>query len=82
MIEFGLLAEAILTTNDLHDLVVTVIYSVLGLLIFAAFIWVVIKATPFPVIKEIEQDQNVALAILMGSAMIGLAIIIASALHG
>lgn len=82
MFNLNLLAESILTTNDLHDLIVTIIYSIVGLLIFSGFFWLVIKVTPFPVIKEIEKDQNVALAILMGAAIIGLAIIIASALHG
>ena len=77
-----MLSQAIFSSRDLHDLLVTIVYSVIGMLIFAAFFWLVVKVTPFPVIKEIEEDQNVALAILMGSALIGLAIIIASALHG
>ncbi|HEX3584328.1 MAG TPA: DUF350 domain-containing protein, partial [Thermoanaerobaculia bacterium] len=38
--------------------------------------------TPFSIRKEIEEDQNISLAILIGSVMLGLAIIIASTIHG
>ena len=34
--------------------------------------------TPFSIVKEIEEDQNVALAILIGSIFLALAIIIAA----
>jgi putative membrane protein len=41
--------------------------------------WKVVDiVTPFPVIKEIEEDQNVALAILIGAIFIAMAIIIAA----
>lgn len=41
--------------------------------------WKVIDiVTPFPIIKEIEEDQNVALAILIASIFIAMAIIIAA----
>jgi uncharacterized membrane protein YjfL (UPF0719 family) len=36
----------------------------------------------FNVHKEIEEDHNTALGIVIGSIMIGLAIIIAAAIHG
>ena len=78
----GLLADSLFDMGDLHEFLTTVIYSGMGMLIFAGFICLVVKILPFSVMKEIEQDQNVALAILMGSALIGLSIIIASALHG
>jgi len=34
--------------------------------------------TPFPTMKEIEQDQNMALAVLIGMLFISIAIIIAA----
>jgi uncharacterized membrane protein YjfL (UPF0719 family) len=40
------------------------------------------KVIPFSVRKEIEEDQNTALGIIMGSVVIGLAIIIAAAVSG
>jgi len=41
-----------------------------------------VKITPFSTRKEIEEDQNTALAILIGSVIIGIAMIVASAVHG
>jgi len=39
-----------------------------------------VKLSPFSVRKEIEEDQNTALAIILGSVLIGLSIIIAAAI--
>jgi len=39
------------------------------------------KLTPFHLWKEIVQDKNIALAILLGAMSIGLCIIIAAAVH-
>ena len=38
--------------------------------------------TPFSVRKEIEEDQNIALAIVIASVILGSALIIAAAIHG
>jgi len=60
----------------------TVIYSVIGLVVFAVSLFVMSKVTPFSIAKEIGEDQNVALAIIIGSVFISLAIIIQSAIRG
>ena len=57
-------------------------YTVFGLIIFGLAFWIMTKAVPFSIRKEIEEDQNTSLAILMGSVILGLAIIIASTIHG
>lgn len=57
-------------------------YTVFGLMIFGLAFWIMTKTVPFSIRKEIEEDQNTALAILMGSVILGLAIIIASTIHG
>jgi uncharacterized membrane protein YjfL (UPF0719 family) len=44
--------------------------------------FVMTKLAPFSVRKEIEEDQNTALAIVMGAVILGLALIIAAAIHG
>jgi putative membrane protein len=64
------------------QLVTMVVAVVVGLAFFAAAYFVIEKATPFSVRKEIEEDQNTALAILIGSVILGIAIIIAAAIHG
>jgi putative membrane protein len=59
----------------------TVGYTVFGLIIFGIAFWIIVKISPFSIRKEIEQDQNTSLAVLIGSVILGLAIIISSAIH-
>ena len=63
-------------------LVTTIVFVILGLIIFALAFLVIAKATPFSVRKEIEEDHNVALAIVIASVIFGTALIIAAAIHG
>ena len=58
------------------------VYTVAGLLLFALAFFVMGKATPFSIRKEIEEDQNVALAIVIGSVIIGIALIIVASITG
>jgi uncharacterized membrane protein YjfL (UPF0719 family) len=58
----------------------TIIYSIVGLIFFGIGYWLFDKVAPFSVRKEIEQDQNTSLAIIIGAVIIGLAIIIAAAI--
>ena len=64
----------------LVQFVLTIIYSLLGLVFFGIGYLLFDKITPFSVRKEIEQDQNTALAIIIGAVIIGLAIIVAAAI--
>lgn len=57
------------------------IFSVLGILIYAIGFYVLDLLTPYQLWKEINEKQNTALAILIGSMAIGLAIIVAAAIH-
>jgi uncharacterized membrane protein YjfL (UPF0719 family) len=66
---------------NIYQMLATLIYSVIGMLIFGVAFWVFNKLMPFSVRKEIEEDQNTALGIIIGSFLIGLAGIIASAMH-
>lgn len=63
-------------------LVATLLYSLLGLVIFAASFVAMNFLSPFSLRKEIEEDQNIALAILMASVILGLSIIVAAAVSG
>ena len=60
----------------------SVLYAGVGALVFCLAFFAMVKVAPFSVKKEIEEDQNVALAIIMGAVLLGLALIIASAVHG
>lgn len=58
------------------------IFALAGLLLFALAFFVMGKAAPFSIRKEIEEDQNIALAIVIGSVIIGIALIIVAAIVG
>lgn len=60
----------------------TVGYTFFGLIVFAFAYWAMVKVTPFSIRKEIEDDQNTALAIVIAAVILGLALIISAALHG
>ena len=64
----------------LPALINTAIFVAIGLIVFAIAFWIMTKVAPFSVRKEIEEDQNTSLAVLMGSIILGIAIIIAAAI--
>lgn len=69
--------------GQLPELIVsTLAFSAVGLVLFALAFWIMEKVSPFSIRKEIEDDQNTALAIVMGSIVIGIALIVAAAVHG
>lgn len=72
--------------SDLSPFARTVIasltYSLLGVVLFGLCFLIIGAVTPFSIRKEIEEDQNTALAILIGSVILGLSLIIAAAIHG
>ena len=69
--------------NDFHltNLLNAVIYAALGILIFVVAFVIIDKMTPYHLWKEIVEDKNVALAVLVGAMSIGMCIIIAAAVH-
>ena len=58
----------------------TLIFVFIGILFFAIAYGVL--SLMYPIKKEIEEDHNTALGIVIGSIMIGLALIIAAAIQG
>lgn len=59
-----------------------IIFAVIGLVVLAVSIVLMSKLMPLPFWKEIEEDQNTALGIMVGAIVIGISIIIAAAIHG
>jgi uncharacterized membrane protein YjfL (UPF0719 family) len=57
-------------------------FSSLGIVLFALAFFIIVKVTPFSLRKEIEEDQNTALAIIIASVIIGIALIVSAAIHG
>ncbi len=64
----------------LETLVTTLVFVCIGIVIFAVTYGIL--GMIYPIKKEIEEDQNNALGIVIGSIMIGIAIIIAAAIQG
>lgn len=72
-----------LQLNGLPELIIsTLVFSILGILLFALAFWVIVKVSPFSVRKELEEDQNIALGIVIASVIIGIALIVSAAVHG
>ena len=65
----------------LGNVVAALAFAFMGMLIFVIAFVVMDKLTPYHLWKEIVQEHNMALAILVGAMSIGLCIIIASAIH-
>ena len=82
MLDSTIFALAIPMESLLPIVVTTLVFVILGLIVFAIAFLVIGKATPFSVRKEIEEDQNIALAIVIASVILGSALIIAAAVHG
>lgn len=61
-------------------LVTTLIFVFIGLVIFSIAYGILSRI--FHIHKEIEEDHNTALGIVIGSIMIGLALIISAAIQG
>lgn len=69
--------------DKIGDAVVSsAVFAGIGLAVFALAFYLMIKVTPFSVRKEIEEDQNIALAIIMAGVIIGVSLIIAAAIGG
>jgi putative membrane protein len=57
------------------------IYAILGIVIFVLCFVLLDKMTPYHLWREIVEDKNIALAILIGAISLGMCIIIAAAVH-
>jgi len=66
---------------QMNNLVNALVYAAIGIAIFAGAFLVLDKVTPYNLWKEIVQEHNLALSILLGFMSLGICIIIAAAIH-
>jgi uncharacterized membrane protein YjfL (UPF0719 family) len=59
-----------------------VVYALLGIIVFWGSFVLIDRLTPYALWKEIVEDHNVALAIVVGAMSLGICVIIAAAIHG
>lgn len=65
-----------------QHLIAALVFSLLGVAVFVVAIVVLGRMLPFSLRKELEEDQNVAMGVIIGSVFLGIAIIIAAAMIG
>lgn len=63
-------------------MIATLVYTLFGLAVFGGSLWLVTLVAPFSIRKEIEEDQNTALGIMIGAMFVGIALIISAAISG
>ena len=68
--------------TTLPALLSTLLYALVGIVVFALGFLVLDALTPGKLWQEINDKQNTAVAIFSGAVSIGLAIIVAAAIHG
>lgn len=66
---------------QLNNVVNAILYAAIGIVIFLGAFLVLDKVTPYNLWKEIVQEHNLALAILLGFMSLGICVIIAAAVH-
>ncbi len=60
----------------------SLVYSILGVVIFWVSFVIVDKLTPYELWREIVERKNQPLAIVVAAMCLGIAIIVAAAIHG
>lgn len=76
------LAAAVQLGDILDHLTVAAAFALLGMALFGLTFFIVVKVSPFSIRKEIEEDQNTSLGIILGCVILGISIIIAAAVSG
>ena len=65
----------------LGALISSLVYSFIGVFIFWVSFMAIDKLTPYHLWKEIIEEKNTALAVVVGGIAIGICIIVAAAIH-
>lgn len=72
-----------MTIPEIHfgPIIAALVYATIGLLIFGVAFVLVDRLTPYHLWKEIVDEHNTALAIVVGAMAIGISIIVSSAIR-
>jgi len=57
------------------------VFALIGIVVFVLSFVLIDRMTPYDLWREIVQEKNMALAVLIGAMSIGICIIIAAAVH-
>lgn len=62
--------------------VTTIVIGSVAMGLFSLAYWLIEKITPFSIKHELEEDHNVAVGIVVGSFILGVAIVVAAVARG
>ena len=60
----------------------SILFALIGVLIFWICFLIIDKLTPYDLWQEIVEKQNVALALVVAAMSLGISLIVAAAIHG
>ena len=63
-------------------LIAAIVFSLVGIIVFLLCLLLMEKLTHFSLVKEIGEEQNQAVAMVVSSIVLGISIIIAAAVYG
>ena len=67
--------------NFLSNILSALTFALIGIVIFTVFFLILDWVTPYDLWKEINEEKNLALGVLVGCMCLGICLIIASAIH-
>ena len=67
---------------EISNVMNALVFALLGVVIFGVSFFLLDLVTPYKLWKEIIDEHNSALAIIVGAMSLGICIIIAAAIHG
>jgi putative membrane protein len=65
----------------LSNVIAAIVFAVIGIVILFGSFAVIDRLTPYTLWKEIIDEHNTALAVLIGALALGISIIVAAAIH-
>ena len=68
-------------TGLASNILAALVFALLGIAVLLAAFVTFDRLTPYALWKEIVDEQNMALAILIGAIALGISIIVAAAIH-
>ena len=67
--------------DTVHNIGAALLFAFTGITVFVVAFAIIDRMTPYHLWREIVEEKNVALALLVGAMSIGICIIIAAAVH-
>ena len=66
---------------NIQAIAASIVFAIIGVIVFCLTFIIVDKITPYNLWKELVENKNVALGIVVGLSALGICIIVAAAIH-